>query len=452
MTTTLDAREIPIDASRSPGAPPVPVPRRSSAPVVAVLAVAATVVVVANRWGEALLARGVRMQINTPPLTGMTDWRPGRTAIPAVIAALVGIAVLPVVSRRMRWPALLAVAFVGAIVWAGMLALVDGREALTVPLLSDQYLRTATQVGDPLRFLRTFVDHLATYNIHTQGHPPGMVMLLWAMDRAGLGGVGWNATLVMAGGGAGVVAALVGVREVAGEALARAALPLLVLAPAAISWTSGDALFTGVGATAVSFLLLATGRHGRVSDLLAGVAGVLFAAAAFLSYGLVLLAVIPLAVAWSRRRFRPVVVAGTTAVAVGLLVGVLTGFSWWAGLVATHGRYYAGVAQRRPYDYFLLGDLAVFALMVGPAALAGLTRVRRTSLAWLVAGAVAAVVLADLSGMAKAEVERIWLPFVPWVLVAGAAVAVGSRRAQRAWLAAQVLLALLVAVTVRSPW
>ena len=25
------------------------------------------------------------------------------------------------------------------------------------------------------------------------------------------------------------------------------------------------------------------------------------------------------------------------------------------------------------------------------------------------------VVLADLSGMSKAEVERIWLPFVPWL-------------------------------------
>ena len=32
----------------------------------------------------------------------------------------------------------------------------------------------------------------------------------------------------------------------------------------------------------------------------------------------------------------------------------------------------------------------------------------------------AGVVVADLSGLSKGEVERIWLPFVPWVTVAGA--------------------------------
>ena len=31
------------------------------------------------------------------------------------------------------------------------------------------------------------------------------------------------------------------------------------------------------------------------------------------------------------------------------------------------------------------------------------------------------MVLADLSGMSKAEVERIWLPFLPWILLATAA-------------------------------
>ena len=39
--------------------------------------------------------------------------------------------------------------------------------------------------------------------------------------------------------------------------------------------------------------------------------------------------------------------------------------------------------------------------------------------AWLVVGAaLVAVALADLSGMSKAEVERIWLPFAPFVLAA----------------------------------
>jgi hypothetical protein len=75
---------------------------------------------------------------------------------------------------------------------------------------------------------------------------------------------------------------------------------------------------------------------------------------------------------------------------------------------------------------------------------------------WLVGAAVGAVLLADVSGMSKAEVERIWLPFVPWIVVAAAALATGvgraARRIPRGWLAAQVGLAVLVSVAVRSPW
>jgi len=39
---------------------------------------------------------------------------------------------------------------------------------------------------------------------------------------------------------------------------------------------------------------------------------------------------------------------------------------------------------------------------------------------WLSGAAVAAVLVASLSQMSRAEVERIWLPFVPWLLVSTA--------------------------------
>ncbi|MCF0094986.1 hypothetical protein B0E54_03844 [Micromonospora sp. MH99] len=55
--------------------------------------------------------------------------------------------------------------------------------------------------------------------------------------------------------------------------------------------------------------------------------------------------------------------------------------------------------------------------------------------------ALVAVLGADLSGLSKAEVERIWLPFVVWLLVATAHLPTGSRRW---WLAAQALTALAV--------
>ena len=49
--------------------------------------------------------------------------------------------------------------------------------------------------------------------------------------------------------------------------------------------------------------------------------------------------------------------------------------------------------------------------------------------------------------MSKGETERIWLHLAPWLLVATAALT-----RTRAWLAAQIGLALLIQLTVRSPW
>lgn len=65
-------------------------------------------------------------------------------------------------------------------------------------------------------------------------------------------------------------------------------------------------------------------------------------------------------------------------------------------------------------------------------------------LAWAALGALLA---ADLSGMSKAETERIWLPFVMWLLAAGALV-----REVRVWLAAQAVLALLLNHLLLTGW
>ncbi len=408
-------------------------------------------VVVANRWGEALLARGVRIQIKTPPLNGLFDWRPGRAAIPALVCGLVVMMVLPLIAQRWRWSTVLATGALGAVAWAITLALVDGSEALTEPLLRNQYLHSIYRVGDLSTYLATFTDRLPGYNIHTQGHPPGMVVTLWAMHRIGLQGVRWEAALVFAGGAAGMVAVLVAVREVAGEMVARHAAAFLVLAPAAVAWTSGDPFFTGVSAWAVTLVILATGRSGRRRDVLAIAGGVLFAYTAFLSYGLVLLAVIPAVIALRRRNLRPLFVAGAVAVGLVLAVAIGTGFAWWDGLAATRDRYFAGAGGRRPSSYFLFANLAAFAFAIGPATVVALTRLRRRPLALLVGAAGAVVLMADVSGMSKAEVERIWLPFVPWIM-SGGAVLMTRLATARVWLALQVTAALLVAVAIRAPW
>ena len=59
------------------------------------------------------------------------------------------------------------------------------------------------------------------------------------------------------------------------------------------------------------------------------------------------------------------------------------------------------------------------------------------------------VVLADASGMSKAEVERIWLPFVPWLTISLRPAPPGWRR----WdLGAQVVAALVVQHLFYTAW
>ncbi len=449
--TEVDGPARPANSVKVADPPTTTARNRLVLLTVGALGLYVAIVVIANRWGEALLARGIRLQIMTPPLNGSLDWRPGQTAIPALICGVALIVAIPFIVHRCRWGTVLGLSALGSVAWAIALALVDGSEALTEPLLGNQYLNSIYQVGNVHTYLSTFTERLPGYNIHTKGHPPGFVVLLWAMHHLGFQGVRWEAAIVFAGGAAAVVAVLVAVRDVAGETLARRSAAFLVLTPAAIAWTSGDPFFAGVGAWAVTLVILSTGRTGRRRDALAVAGGVLFGWAAFLSYGLLPLALIPAVIAVWRRTLRPLMIAGGVAAVVTLMIWGGTGFALWEGLAATRVQYFRGVGGRRPYDYFLLGNLGAFALAVGPATAVALARLRQRPMVVLVGAAVAVVLFSDVSGMSKAEVERIWLPFVPWVMAAGA-VLMTTRWMTRGWLAVQVGSALLVAVAIRSPW
>jgi methylthioxylose transferase len=68
---------------------------------------------------------------------------------------------------------------------------------------------------------------------------------------------------------------------------------------------------------------------------------------------------------------------------------------------------------------------------------------------WLSGAGAAMVVLADVSLMSKAEVERIWLPFVPWLLLSCALL---PERWRRGGLVLQVALALVVQHLLDTGW
>jgi hypothetical protein len=145
------------------------------------------------------------------------------------------------------------------------------------------------------------------------------------------------------------------------------------------------------------------------------------------------------------------VACGAAGVAALLGLAAAAGFSWFQGLDATRQAYWSGIGARRPGWYLTLaGNPGALALAAGPAVATGLaTTLGRVRTLWrpalLPGAALAAVAAADLSQMARGEVERIWLPFVPWLALA----APGHRRS---WLAAQVVVGLALQTALSSPW
>jgi hypothetical protein len=434
---------------------------------------AAALVTAAVLVGTAIEHRDGTLHVSWPPL--YAHWEPhiGPGTPAALAVAVAVVAYGPAVAARLPWRALLVAAWGTAMAWTFSLALIDGWQRGVARRLTTQY--EYLQVIDPVnRFhdipaaLRDFTHHILIHSpghwpAHVAGHPPAATLTFVLLDRIGLGGGAWAGVWCVTVGATAGVGVLVTVRTLAGEALARRAAPFLVLAPAAV-WmgTSADGYFAAVAAWAVAlFALAVTGHRPRVTGL---ASGLLFGLTAYLSYGLTLMAVIAAAVLLlgsGRLRPLPYVIAGLAVVPV---VFTLLGFNWWEAYRLLVTRYYEGAGGVRPYAYWVWANLACTALIVGPATVAGLRRagasplrpgVRstlRTStpeprLALLVLAALLALLAADLSGMSKAETERIWLPFAMWLLPACAFLP-----RPRAWLAAQATLALLLNHLLLTGW
>jgi hypothetical protein len=147
-------------------------------------------------------------------------------------------------------------------------------------------------------------------------------------------------------------------------------------------------------------------------------------------------------------------VAAAAAVAV-VLAFAAAGFSLWDAYPVLRDRYYDGVARDRPQSYWWYGDLAVLVVSAGPLLVSGLSvaataSYRAARVPLLIVGATVVVVAAaDASAMSKAEVERIWLPFVPWLTVSFALL---PERWRRCGLGLQVAAALVVQHLFYTVW
>lgn len=438
--------------------------------VVAALLVAAAVVV-----GTLLLARDVPIHAGAAPLMGRLEPRATPGTALAVLVALGVVLYGPTLAPRLRWPTLLAGSFAASVAWVFALGLVDGWPRMAARMERKGAYLYEIPTAPPLpELLATFTDRIVagspdSWTTHVAGHPPGALLFFLALDRAGLGGGAWAAVVCILVGASATVAIAVALRALDGRDVAERALPFLVLAPAAM-WigVSGDAVFLGVSAWGLALLAVACRTGGGRSVAAAVSGGLLLGASLYLSYGLVLIGLVALAVlvasglvgdaAGRAERWRAAIrVALTGGVAVFAVVAAMTlaGFAWWEGYEKVVIRYYQGWGGERPYSYWVWADLAALAICIGPAAVAGMRRAfgtvtsglaRRSwsgpsGTAIVVVAASIAVAAADLSGLSKAEVERIWLPFALWLV---AACGLFSSGHARRWLAVQAATVLVV--------
>ncbi len=393
--------------------------------------------------------------IAAAPFYGRWTWHAQLWLAPVAMAGALVIGFGPRLAGRLSARQLPVVTGAAATAWVTIVAAADGWSRVGAPLFGrHQYLPFATRLH-PAAFVDGFVGQAARLPTHVKGHPPGATLAFWFFDRIGLDTPALIGIAVAVAWGAGIGSIVWTVRDVGGAEAARHVAPFLVLLPAVVwAGTSADALFMGVSAVAIACLVAATSRADRrATVVVAAAGGLLFGIALHLTYGVVPLLVVPLLVAHRRRRWSPLVVG---AVGAGLVASafVAAGFWWFDGLAATRGFYAEGLARVRPYGYFVLaGNLGAVAFAAGPAVAGGLgamvERSRRHPELLIVAGAGIAMLTANLSGLSKGEVERIWLPFVPWLAVGVAALP--SRRT-RGWLAAQLALTLGLQAFLVTPW
>jgi hypothetical protein len=168
------------------------------------------------------------------------------------------------------------------------------------------------------------------------------------------------------------------------------------------------------------------------------VAGALLAAATtFFSWLLFAIPAWAVLVALGRKGRRDALtLAATCGLATVALYGALAltlGYDPFAALKATDAVYRHGIANIRPYGYWLFGSPVAWGIGLGlPTAWAALRAVGRGDSAALALAAV--VIVGAVLGFTKAETERIWLPFVPLACVAAARMLPAHRLRVAVWL------------------
>ncbi len=401
-----------------------------------------------------------------PPLSAGLDPAFGAGLLIAAPVAALTVVYGPRLAVALPWRRLLWLTWATGLLWGLGLALVRGWSGgIAEPLRNPaEYLADIDRAANMGPLLSNFAENIVYtapdhWTTQVAGHPPLSFLFYIGLDRIGLGGPEWGGIVTTLLGSTGIIAVLVTLRAVGDGRTARRAAPFLALTPAVI-WlvVSADGIFMALGAWSVALGALSLAHRGQLRGIAMVLgAGIGLGAMLFMSYGLVLLLPVALVVLILGRSWWPLLPAalGAGAVLVGFAVA---GFWWFDGQSAVVIRYYEGIGERRPYSYWIWANAAVLAVAVGPAVVAGigaaLHRARQVGSRiprgyWLAVAALLGMFVATLSGLSKSEVERIWLPFMVWLIPLAAAV---HPDRQRGWLLAQVAAAGTLAVLMDTSW
>jgi hypothetical protein len=293
-------------------------------------------------------------------------------------------------------------------------------------------------------FLDRFAELVPALPVHSAGHPPGLLLV---MHWTGIDTPGELAALCIASGSLVAPLAYATARVLLAEREARIAGLLTALAPSVLLFgaTSADAIYATLGLLAAWPL-----ASSRFAARLAGAA--LLALGSFFAWSILGVGAWAAIVAWRRAGLRALIalalLCGTVLLVTHAAVAAATGFDPVGTLRATESVYRFGIADRRPYWYWLAGSPTAFLLMLGlPVAWYALKALGAGQDAAIAIFAV--IVVAAVAGFTKAEVERIWLFLAPLACIAAASVLPPHRlRGALALLAAQALAWELVRNTV----
>lgn len=375
---------------------------------------------------------------------------------PAVAGAVV-LAVFRGLHRTVPWSGLLAASFLAAFGWAVALALVDGPSGLARATdVPGGYRADVLGIGDdPAGFVRRYVAAAPELSVESRQHPPGPVLLLWALGRLGLHGPVLLGLLIAALGCLSVPLVAVAVRSLVSEDAARSLLPILILAPYAV-WLAVSLDAVPLSLCAAALACGVVGSEPRRSPWWAAAAGILLGCGALFSYSAAWLGTSILVVYFVRRRPLLNVVSGVASL-VPLALAHVAGFVWLDGLTAAQADFSIRIEPHRSWVLWIFLDLLLVLIAAGPSMAAAARKARRTPGWPFTVGAALAVAFAIGSGLSRGEVERSFLPFFPWLLVAAVAPEPGADTRLPAptpllLVGAGAASAVVIEAVLRTPW